>query len=75
MAKSARTKPPDPAATAADRAVKRPVKGLVAMRESDDIARFAYALYLARGGSHGDDVADWLEAERRLQGLGKSIVI
>jgi hypothetical protein len=34
---------------------------------SDDIARHAYALYLARGGEHGHDVDDWLQAERELQ--------
>lgn len=30
----------------------------------DEIRRQAYALYLSRGGSHGEDVTDWLEAER-----------
>ena len=32
----------------------------------DDIARRAYALYLARGGQEGHDVEDWLQAEREL---------
>jgi hypothetical protein len=31
------------------------------------IAQEAHAIYLARGGEHGHDVDDWLEAERRLQ--------
>jgi hypothetical protein len=34
---------------------------------SDQIARHAYALYRARGGAHGHDVEDWLQAERELQ--------
>ena len=32
----------------------------------DDIARRAYDLYCSRGGADGQDVADWLEAERQL---------
>ena len=32
-----------------------------------DIARHAYDLYLARGCEHGNDVTDWLEAERELR--------
>ena len=34
----------------------------------DDIARRAYELFEARGFSHGNDVEDWLAAERDLQG-------
>jgi len=30
----------------------------------------AYELYLSRGGSHGDDVTDWLEAERLVRSRG-----
>ena len=30
----------------------------------DDIAARAYELYLSRGGVDGDDVSDWLAAER-----------
>jgi len=30
------------------------------------IAQRAYELFLARGGVHGDDVTDWLSAEREL---------
>ena len=33
----------------------------------DMIERKAYELYLARGGEHGADVSDWLEAERQLR--------
>lgn len=28
----------------------------------------AYGIFLARGGAHGDDLADWLKAERELNG-------
>jgi hypothetical protein len=33
----------------------------------DDIAREAYLRYLSRGGDHGRDFDDWLEAERELR--------
>jgi hypothetical protein len=33
----------------------------------EEVARRAYALFLQRGGSHGGDVDDWLEAERQLK--------
>ena len=33
----------------------------------DDIAKRAYALYLARGGEDGHDVEDWLAAESELR--------
>jgi hypothetical protein len=32
----------------------------------DRIAARAYELYLARGGSHGQALEDWLEAERQV---------
>ena len=32
----------------------------------DDVARRAYELFLARGGTHGRDWDDWLSAERQL---------
>jgi len=31
----------------------------------------AYQLFLARGAAHGDDLADWLKAERELLGARK----
>jgi hypothetical protein len=34
------------------------------------IAARAYALFLARGGVHGDDWADWLQAEAELGAEG-----
>ena len=45
-----------------------PPPGGLAVVTEDDIARRAYALYLARGGGHGEDQADWLQAERELRG-------
>jgi hypothetical protein len=32
----------------------------------DEIAAEAYRIYMGRGGSDGQDMDDWLEAERRL---------
>jgi hypothetical protein len=32
----------------------------------EEIAVEAYRLFLGRGGEHGQDVEDWLEAQRRL---------
>jgi hypothetical protein len=34
------------------------------------IAARAYALFLARGATHGDDWADWLRAEAELRSEG-----
>ena len=34
----------------------------------EEIAEEAYQRYLQRGGSHGSDWDDWLEAERSLRG-------
>jgi hypothetical protein len=36
----------------------------------EEIAQRAYELYLARGGEHGFDLHDWLEAQRQLQDPG-----
>ena len=33
----------------------------------DEIAEAAYQRYLSRGGHHGQDFDDWLEAERALK--------
>jgi hypothetical protein len=38
-----------------------------------DIARRAYELYLARGQQDGHDVADWLQAERELNGSTRAV--
>ncbi len=37
---------------------------------SDAIARRAYEIYLSRGGAHGHNIDDWLQAERELQVSG-----
>lgn len=34
----------------------------------EQIQRRAYEIYLERGGTDGQDMADWLEAERQLRG-------
>jgi hypothetical protein len=36
----------------------------------EEIAQRAYELYLARGGGHGSDLEDWLEARRQLEDPG-----
>jgi hypothetical protein len=33
---------------------------------AERIASRAYEIYLARGGNHGQDLEDWLEAERQM---------
>jgi hypothetical protein len=40
----------------------------VAAPSHDAIARRAYEFFLARGAMPGDDVGDWLRAERELSG-------
>ena len=35
---------------------------------SEDIQKKAYELFLQRGGFHGNDLSDWLEAEKLLAG-------
>jgi hypothetical protein len=37
-----------------------------------EIARRAYELYEQRGGAHGNDIDDWLLAERELGLAGRS---
>lgn len=34
--------------------------------DSENVSRRAYELFLARGGQHGHDLEDWLQAEREL---------
>lgn len=58
------------AASAADSSPNSlPQPGPVA---GSDIARRAYALYLARGRENGHDVEDWLQAEGELRGGASS---
>ena len=62
---------PEPLATTADdygrvaAAVEATRKGGFKREES---ARRAYEIYMARGGTHGYDIEDWLQAERELRG-------
>ena len=53
-------------ATANERALKSRVTQLAVVTDND-IARRAYELFLARGGEHGHDVEDWVQAERELR--------
>lgn len=39
---------------------------------ADDVAKRAYEIYLSRGGNHGADFDDWLEAERQLKAPKKA---
>ena len=48
-------------ATAMDAADQSPARPTY-----DDVAKRAYELFVARGGTHGQDWDDWLSAERQL---------
>ena len=37
------------------------------LNNPDAVARRAYEIYQSRGGNHGADLDDWLEAERQLK--------
>ncbi|HEX3594352.1 MAG TPA: DUF2934 domain-containing protein [Polyangiaceae bacterium] len=56
-----RTKP----AQRRPRPSRKPVPETTSVR-SDDIARRAFEIYLARGASHGNALGDWIQAEREL---------
>lgn len=43
-----------------------------ARSNQDLIARLAYAIYQERGGEHGRDLDDWLEAERESRELDRN---
>ncbi len=47
--------------------IASPAERVEATPNDDEIARRAYQLYEARGGGHGRDVEDWLQAERELR--------
>jgi hypothetical protein len=70
MAKSA-TRASNLGASAADRSVLVPAKQSATVVESD-IARLAFERYCQRGGHHGHDVDDWLQAEHELRGALKA---
>ncbi len=50
--------------------VRPPSDGASGPPSQEAIAARAYALFLARGGVHGDDWADWLQAEAELRAEG-----
>ena len=64
-----RAKTNDRAAIADDRAPKLAPTPAVT---PDDVARRAHELYLSRGGRHGQDVDDWLQAEQELRTAARS---
>lgn len=43
-------------------------EGAARNADEDEVRRRAYDRYLARGEGGGDDVSDWLEAERDVHG-------
>lgn len=49
------------------RKAKKSNGGAEAFNNPDAIARRAYEIYQSRGGNHGADLDDWLEAERQLR--------
>jgi hypothetical protein len=65
--RQARHPEPSPAEVAHEAAAMYP-DTFVTPPSADEIAAEAYAIYIARGGDHGRDQDDWLEAERRLKG-------
>ena len=48
-----------------------PNNATLAPMSEQQIRERAYANYLARQDQEGDEVSDWLAAERELQGQGK----
>ena len=59
----------DTAATApiATGEIRNAVEHLAIEPTHEDIARHAYQLFEDRGREHGDDLKDWLQAERELR--------
>ncbi len=69
----AKTKITDKAAARTRRSALSPASSLEGPSRAftvshEEIATRAYALFLARGGQHGDDLADWYHAEAELLG-------
>jgi len=63
--KRSRTMSTDPAEMANDSAIDSAT--MQASPSEEDIRERAYHRYLQRGGGHGLDFEDWLEAERELK--------
>jgi hypothetical protein len=65
MARRKKTTEPNPESIPAS-ATPRISEGSSASVDRERIASRAYELYVARGGTHGRDMQDWLEAEAEL---------
>jgi hypothetical protein len=52
---------------ATDRGVPDAIRRSASDPSEDDIRVRAYRRYLERGGSHGHDVDDWIQAEKELK--------
>jgi hypothetical protein len=64
----ARTSKPTDGANGAAKPKRPPIRKPNGDIVADDmIARRAYEIYEARGGQHGADFDDWLEAERQIK--------
>ena len=57
----------EPLESAPDRATSSVTGDNGAAPSADEIAQAAYQRYLSRGGQHGADFDDWIEAERELR--------
>ena len=67
MATRVRKAAPKPAKTAA-RKTAEIVNGVAKAESVSEMVRMrAYYIFLARGGSHGNDLADWLAAEKEVR--------
>jgi hypothetical protein len=58
------------ARTSAPKAIRSARTALVAGPTVEEIARRSYEIFLARGGEHGHDMEDWLQAEDELRNGG-----
>jgi hypothetical protein len=47
------------------------VESAVVAPSPEEVRRHAFEIYVKRGGGHGHDLDDWLEAERQLRGRMK----
>lgn len=70
MAKSEK-RASDQRVTAGDRSSRAQARQPATVADRD-IARLAFERYCLRGGQHGHDVDDWLQAERELRGVSRS---
>lgn len=63
-------KPTRPARRTAQEAPSGAASPAAGVPSHEALAARAYALFLARGGQHGNDWADWLQAEAELRAEG-----